>query len=262
MSIQSVIDFLEQIAPLHLQEDYDNAGLIVGNPNHDITAVMVCLDSTEAVIDEAIEKGCNLVVAHHPIIFSGLRSLTGQNYIERTIIKAIKNDIAIYAIHTNLDNVLQNGVNQKIATRLDLQDLKILRPKSSDTPDIGSGIIGTLNQAIETKDFLQLVKTKMQAGCVKYTEILQEKVQKIAICGGSGSFLLEDATRMGADVFITSDYKYHQFFDANGKIMILDIGHYESEYYTIELIKELLSKNFTKFAAHWTNVNTNPVNYL
>lgn len=364
MYIKDVIDYLESWAPKAYQESYDNSGLIVGDKNQAVSGVLVCLDSTEDVVQEAVDKNCNLVVAHHPIIFSGLKSLTGKNYIERTIIKAIKHDIAIYAIHTNLDNVI-DGVNRKIGEKLDLQNLQILRPKTdvlkklitfvpkahletvrnalfsagaghignydacsfssegegtfrggentdpyvgekgkihaevefkleviapnavlsevlnalleshpyeevaydliplnNTYHNIGSGMIGELSKEVSEKDFLSHVKRTMKAGVVRHTEFLQKPIKKVAFCGGSGSFLLEAAKAKKADVFITADYKYHQFFDADNEILIADIGHFESEQFTIELIAHQLTKKFTKFAVHLTEVNTNPVNYF
>ena len=265
MQLTKLIQYLETIAPSHLQEDYDNAGLIVGEKSMDIKGVMVCLDSTEAVIDEAIQKDCNVVVAHHPIIFKGLKQLNGKNYIERTIIKAIKNDIAIYAIHTNLDNVLYHGVNQKIAQKLNLQGCKILSEHpihSTKKTPIGAGIIGSLKTAMTPVAFLKDIKKQMDVSIIRHTDLNIRKIKKIAVCGGSGSFLLQQARAAKADIFITADFKYHEFFDANNDIIIADIGHYESEQYTIELLHELISKKFRKFAAHCTKVNTNPINYF
>lgn len=265
MQLIKLIQFLESIAPPQLQEDYDNAGLVVGDQRMDIEGVMVCLDSTEEVIDEAIANKCNVIVAHHPIIFRGLKKINGKNYIERTIIKAIKNDIAIYAIHTNLDNVLYNGVNQKIAQRLKLKNCKILSEHpthSTKKKPIGAGIIGTLKSPMTAMAFLKYLKKEMHVSVVRHTSITKGKVKNIAICGGSGSFLLSQAIRAKTDVFITADFKYHEFFDANNEIIIADIGHYESEQFTIELLHELISKKFRKFAAHYTKVNTNPINYL
>jgi dinuclear metal center YbgI/SA1388 family protein len=259
--LHELTEYLESIAPSHLQESYDNSGLIVGDPLMEIRGVIVCLDSTEEVVEEAIEKGCNVIVAHHPIVFNGLKRFVGANYIERTVIKAIKNDIAIYSIHTNLDNVKKNGVNGKIAEKLGLKDLKILAPKMPEESDIGAGMVGFLNEAMHKETFLKMVKTTMQADCVKYTKWLKESVSKIAICGGSGSFLLETAMEEKCDVFITSDFKYHQFFDANNKIVILDIGHYETEQFTIDLLVGIITDKFSNFAAHYTKVDTNPVKY-
>jgi dinuclear metal center YbgI/SA1388 family protein len=363
MNISAIIEQLETLAPLSLQESYDNSGLIVGDCNVNINSALLCLDSTEEVIDEAIERNCGLVIAHHPIVFSGIKSLTGKNYIERTILKAIKNDIAIYAIHTNLDNV-KNGVNKKMAEKIGLKNLKILSPKgdklqklvffcpidSSENvkaalfcagggtigeydccsfsvegngtfrpgehtnpyvgkkgelhsekehrielifPDylksnlihalkfnhpyeevafdlynlenkwseVGSGMIGELSEPLEMLDFLDGVKLKLGTECIRHTKALNGKVERVAICGGSGSFLLNSAIAKGADVFITGDYKYHQFFDADGKIVIADVGHFESEQHTPELIREYLQEKLPNFATYLTQVNTNPINY-
>ncbi|MEM7102522.1 MAG: Nif3-like dinuclear metal center hexameric protein [Bacteroidota bacterium] len=267
MKIKDLISHLESIAPPVYQESYDNAGLIVGNPSEMLNGVLLCLDSTEAVIDEAIEKGCNLVIAHHPIVFFGLKRFNGSNYVERTVMKAIKNDIAIYAAHTNLDNVY-NGVNAKISERLGLTNKHILLPKNEPGVDedparvIGSGMIGTLEQPMKEKAFLQLLKDRMQASVVKHTQLLGKPISKVAVCGGAGGFLLKHAIREGAQIFITSDYKYHEFFDADGKIIIADIGHFESEQFTIQLFEELIREKFSTFAVRLTEVNTNPVSYF
>jgi len=261
--IKDVIEYLEIIAPSHYQESYDNAGLLVGNQETEITGILICLDSTEAIIEEAIANNCNLVVAHQPIIFSGLRRLTGRNYVERTVIKAIKNDIAIYAIHTNLDNVYNNGVNGKIAEILGLQETEILVPKKGlDDTKIGAGIIGKLPTELSEKDFMNKVKKDMELVTLKYTHLLNKPIQKVALCGGSGGFLLEDAISNGADVFITSDIKYHEYFDADGRILVLDIGHFESEQYTITLLQEILTKKFSTFASRSTMLCTNPIKFL
>jgi dinuclear metal center YbgI/SA1388 family protein len=262
MKIKQITNFLESYAPLSYQESYDNCGLIVGDAKAEVKGALITLDCTEAVIDEAIATGCNLVIAHHPIIFSGLKKLNGSNYIERTVIKAIKNNIAIYAIHTNLDNVF-NGVNAKIAEKLGLINCKVLALKQEVNLDlVGSGIIGELKTPINTEVFLESLKTKMQTKCIRHTLIVKEKIQRVAVCGGSGSFLLKNAKAAKADVFITSDFKYHEFFDAENKIVIADIGHYESEQFTKDLIYDLLVKNFTKFAVRLSKVNTNPIKYL
>lgn len=254
--------YLEEIAPLHLQASYDNSGLIVGDPNMTITGVTVCLDSTEEVIEEAYKRGDNVVIAHHPIVFTGLKKFNGTTYIERTIIKAIKYDIAIYAIHTNLDHVLQDGVNQQIAKRIGLKTCEILEPMDSATPNIGAGVYGELPEAIDTKAFLHHIKETMQAQCIKHTNIISDTIKRVAICGGSGSFLLPAAKAKACDIFISSDFKYHQFFDANDEIIIADIGHFETEQFTINLLVEIIRKNFSNFAAHFTQVDTNPVHYI
>ncbi len=371
MKIKDLTQFLETIAPPQYQEGYDNAGLIVGDPMAEVTGVLVCLDSIERIVDEAIERGCNLIVAHHPIVFKGLKRFTGKNYVERTVIKAIKNDIAIYAIHTNLDNVLQSGVNAKICERLGLTNCHILAPKrqtlmklttfvpqtqtqevlnalfaagagqigeyencsfrtegvgtfrptgtanptigildkdetvaetrievifdhflekkvipalknahpyeevayylhilENENAEVGSGMIGemslrgTTQEGVSESVFLHFLKEKMIVSCIKHTALLGRKVNKVAVCGGAGGFLLNHAIAAGADIFVTADYKYHEFFDANGKIVIADIGHFESEQFTIDLLNEVLQKQFDKLKVFSTKNNTNPVNYL
>ena len=362
--LANIIDQLEILAPPSLQESYDNSGLITGSRDMSITGALICLDSTESIIDEAIKSGCNLVIAHHPIVFSGIKKLNGKNYVERTIIKAIKNDIAIYAIHTNLDNV-QDGVNKVICERLGLKNTSILVPKSgvlkklvtycpvnqadnlrtalfsagagsignydecsfssngtgtfrgneSSNPavglkgvrhheeesrlevifeshkvndvlkalrsshpyeeiayeiytidnqynKIGSGMIGELESPLGVNDFLSHLKTTMQTGCIRYTSVKKPAIKRIAVCGGSGSFLLDAAIKSGADAFVTADFKYHQFFDAEGKLLIADIGHYESEQFTKELIYNFLNRKFTTFALRLSEINTNPINYF
>jgi len=364
MTIQDVTNYLESIAPLQYQESYDNAGLIVGNYKNDVSGVLVCLDSTEKIVDEAIERKCNLIVAHHPIVFSGLKKITGKNYVERTVIKAIKNDIAIYAIHTNLDNML-NGVNEIIGRKLGLINTQILSLSSNNlrklityvpldyvekvreslfdsgagkignydecsfcsmgegtfragddtnafigekgkrnleteqkleviysidkqrailsslsnshpyevpaydvlelqnsNSGIGAGLIGELENGIDEISFLKSLKITMKTDCVRYTDLQRRQIKKVALCGGSGSFLLKDAIHQKADVFITGDFKYHEFFDAENRIVIADVGHFESEQYTIELLVDKLKEKFTTFAVCFTEVNTNPVNYL
>jgi len=264
MTIQTVISLLEEIAPPNYQESYDNAGLIVGNPLEEVKGVLTCLDSTEAVIDEAIAKGCNMVVAHHPIVFRGLKKINGNNYVERVVLKAIKSDVAIYAIHTNLDNVYYNGVNTRIAAKLGLESTRILAPKISLDKEgtVGSGMIGQLEHAMEEQAFLQFLKERMQVSCIRHTALLNKPISSVAVCGGSGSFLLSKAVQQEADIFITADYKYHEFFDADGQIIIADIGHYESEQFTIELLHEIISKKFSNFAVYCTELITNPIHYL
>jgi len=364
MLIKDIILSLETIAPASLQEDYDNAGLLTGSTNMVCTGALISLDCTEAIVQEAIDKNCNLIVAHHPIVFKGLKKINGNNYVERTIIKAIKNDIAIYAIHTNLDNVL-DGVNGKIAEMLGLQNVRILSPKKgllkklvvfssqynaqkltealfaagagnignysecsfstdgkgtfipgeNSNPEtgsigkretlnevkieviypewleqkilhamkdnhpyeevahdvynlnnayqnIGSGIIGELAIPMDENNFLLKVASVFKVKAIKHTNLLGKKCKKVAVCGGAGSFLIENAKGAGADIYITSDIKYHEFFDADGKILLADIGHYESEQFTIELLFEILSNKFPNFALLKTGVNTNPVQYF
>jgi dinuclear metal center YbgI/SA1388 family protein len=364
MKIIEVSTYLESLAPRPYQESYDNAGLLTGSYDQEVTGILTTLDCTEDVVDEAIERKCNLIVAHHPIIFKGLKKITGSNYIERTILKAIKNDVAIYAIHTNLDNVLI-GVNRKIADKIGLTNLKILAPTTdnlsklvtfvpetnkgdvlnvlheagagqignykncsfqvegtgaflptdnanphigsqnelemvkevrmevifpthlhtnivqnlrmahpyeevayyvtsltNENQEVGSGMIGELDEPIEPMEFLNRLKVRMELNTIRYTRLSTKPVKKIAICGGSGSFLLSKAIQKGADVFITADFKYHEFFDADGRITIVDVGHYESEIFTKELLQEILTKKFPTFAVNFSRIVTNPVRYL
>ncbi|WP_235298079.1 Nif3-like dinuclear metal center hexameric protein [Portibacter marinus] len=260
--IKEITDFLEEIAPLHYQESYDNAGLIFGDQNAEVTGVLISLDLTEEVLEEAIEINCNLVISHHPIIFRGIKKFTGY-YVDRVVAKAIKNDIAIYAIHTNLDNVLDNGVNGKIAEKIGLEDLEVLNANLnlSDDGRVGSGVLGRLAKPLAYHSFMDHLKKSMELQVIKHTELLDGEVKRVAICGGSGSFLLNAAIGADADVFITADFKYHEYFDADRKIVIMDIGHYESERFTINLLHDLLNEKFRKFAPRCTKVNTNPVKF-
>jgi len=362
--IKDIVQYLGEVAPPSYQESYDNAQLITGNPGDEVRGVLVSLDCIETIVDEAISKNCNLIVAHHPIVFKGLKSLTGKDYVERTIIKAIKNDIAIFAIHTNLDNV-HIGVNKKIGDKIGIASPKILAPKKqllskivtfiptenrekvlsamynagageigeyshcsftvtgtgtfkpseaanphigeknklecatedrvelmfpsylegavvsalkqshpyeevayyisqleNSNQEVGSGMIGTLNKPMEPIEFLQTLKEKMSLNCIRHTQLIDRKIKTVAWCGGAGSFLLKKAMAKKADVFITADFKYHEFFDAEGKIIIADIGHYESEVYTKELLHDILSKKFTTFATNLSETVTNPISYL
>lgn len=260
MKINDILNALETVAPPYLQETYDNAGLIVGNPEALVKGVLFCLDSTEAIVREAVAKGCNLVVAHHPIVFRGLKRLNGGTYIERTIIEAIRQDVAIYAIHTNLDNVYRQGVNSKIAEKIGLLDTRILAPRPTDF-EIGAGLFGQLPEAMSEENFLQHLKKTLQTTCVRHTALRGKPVRKVAVCGGAGSFLLPDAIRAKADAFVSSDFKYHEFFDAEGKLVLADVGHFESEQFTIELLRDIVQEKFPTFALHLTEINTNPVFY-
>jgi dinuclear metal center YbgI/SA1388 family protein len=364
MKVSEITHYLESLAPLSSQESYDNCGLLVGNMNAEVTAALISLDCTEEVVADAVAKGCNMIIAHHPIIFKGLKSLTGATYIERTILACIKNEIALYAIHTNLDNY-SKGVNYEIGQRIGLKNLRVLQPKRNvlaklvvftptscsvrvreaaflagagaignysechfessgsvtfkpnehATPfdgengvrsnveevkleflmsshiahtvlsavkqahdyeeiayDIipllnehqseGSGMIGELEFELDELTFLKHLKTTFHCGTIRHTNLVNKKIKTVAFCGGSGSFLLSSAMRQKADVFITGDLKYHEFFDAEKQILIADIGHYESEQFTSNLIADILKKKFTTFAVHLTGINTNPINYF
>ena len=277
LRIHEIVSAFEAVAPLALQESYDNSGLIVGDRDAEVTRALLCLDCTEAVVEEAIVKGCDIIIAHHPIVFGGLKRFTGGDYVQRTVIKAIQNNIAIYACHTNLDNVLRRGVNERIAQQLGFDVERVLRPIAADFGSFassggvvdsevfrtaGAGILCNLQKPMNVLEFLQHVKERMGAEVVKYTKCDIEVVGKVAICGGAGSFLIGDALRAGADAFITSDVKYHEFFDAQGKMLLCDIGHYESEKYTIDLFSNILSAKFPKFATIFAGTITNPIDYL
>lgn len=364
MQIREITNYLESLAPISSQESYDNSGLIVGDPTMEVSNVLLSLDCVEATVEEAIEKGCELIIAHHPIVFRGLKKLNGKNYIERTVLKAIKNDIAIYAIHTNLDNY-RFGVNHEIGRRIGLKNVRVLEPKQevlskvicyvpqehansvsqamfdagagkigdydecgfqtkgegsfrpndaakpftgvsgerSQVAEVkfetvcsnhalgkvitamvsahpyeevayevfpmtnvnayeGSGMVGELEEAWDTETFLKHIKETFHCGVIRHTALVSKTIQKVAYCGGAGSFLLGAARRSGADIFITGDYKYHEFFDAEDQIIIADIGHYESEQFTSHRIAEILTEKFATFAVHLTAVNTNPLNYF
>jgi dinuclear metal center YbgI/SA1388 family protein len=364
MLVKNLCVFLEESFPLVLQESYDNCGLLVGNDQTVINGVLIALDVTESVVDEAIKKNINVIISHHPVIFKGIKNLSNPNLTNRIIIKCIQHNISLYAIHTNLDNHHQ-GVNAKIAEKLNLKNTRVLAPmrgtllklivympihalpildkaifengggrignysachfrnlgigtfmpndKANPTigkayireeveeyrveylvlshhkeavaaamisahpyeevahewypiqnvnEEFGAGMIGTLEYEIPVEEFLHLIKTKFNCGCIKYTKPHKPYIKKVAICGGSGSFLMNDALRQQADIFISSDFKYHDFFDAEGKLIVADIGHFESEQFTSELIAEKLKEKFSTFAIQLTEINTNPINYL
>ncbi len=364
MLVKDITTFLEQIAPKSYQESYDNCGLLIGSYDTEVTGIITTLDVTEAVLDEAIKHGANLIVAHHPLIFGGLKRINGDHWVEKCVIKAIKHDLAIYAIHTNLDSV-SNGVNGKIADVLGLTKRSILSPKKdilvklttfvplSDrdsvlkalfdagagaignydecsfqlegigtfkpvaganptigeldkketveetrievvlpnhlqdhiiatltkahsyeevayylTPlfnlnqEVGSGLVGSLPSPIKTIDFLTSLKKKMKTDVVRHTEIINDTISKVAVCGGSGRFLLNNAIASGADIFITADFKYHDFFEADNRILVADIGHYESEQFTKDLLFDILKENFANIALRLSEVHTNPIKYL
>ena len=260
LKLKEVVAKLEEWAPLKYQESYDNSGLLIGDSEMLLSSALICLDCTEEIVDEAIAAGANLIIAHHPLIFSGLKKLTGENYVERTVVKAVKNDIAVYAIHTNLDNV-SSGVNAKITELMGLQNVQILSLKRG-MDNVGSGMIGELPHETELLTFMKQLKSTFGIEMLRHTAILKDKVKTIAVCGGSGSFLLPQAIEQGADVFVSSDFKYHQFFDSENQIVIVDIGHYEAEKFTKELIYDFLREKFPTFVLRLSNIKTNPVNYL
>jgi len=265
MQIGQITQALEHWAPLSFQEDYDNCGLLVGNPLSECTGVLCSLDCTEAVLDEAIEKGCNLIVSHHPIIFKGIKQFDESHYVARTVLIAIQKNIAIYAIHTNLDNLL-DGVNKTLADRLLLENRQILTPKpglkDQNGKEIGSGLIGTLPLETEASEFLKWIKEKLNLSVIKHTKFLGKPLKTIALCGGAGSFLINDAKAQKADCYITSDLKYHDYFEADDQLLLLDIGHWESEQWVSELIIAYLTAKFPTFAVLQSLVCTQPITYF
>jgi len=259
MTIKDVTNYLEEIAPLQHAEDFDNVGLLIGNYDTKVKGILVTLDTLEDTVDEAIASNCNLIVSFHPIIFSGLKKINGNSYVERVVLKAIRNDIAIYATHTALDNS-KVGVSAKMCEVLSLQNSKILIPKNEE--QIGMGMIGELSEAMEEEDFLNYVKMTFNTGCVRYSEKLSKPIKKVAVLGGSGSFAISNAIDEKADAYISADFKYHDFFSAEGKILLADVGHYESEQFTKNLLVEYLTKKFTSFAVILSEKSTNPIYYL
>ena len=277
MKIKEIIDALEIFAPLPLQDGFDNAGMQVGLTDVKATGALLCLDVTEDVVEEAINQGINLIISHHPLMFKGYKSITGKDYTERCIMNAIKNEITIYSMHTNLDNA-PNGVNYKIAEKIGLKNVKVLDPKeymqqesSNNTEEnnkpsewlmAGSGAIGELEEPMTETEFLKHVKKTFEAGCVKHTKLTGRLISKVAICGGAGAFLMEKAVKEHADAFVTGEIKYHDYFYYEDKILATEIGHYESEQYTKDIIQDFLNRKFPSLRTEQTKINTNPIKYL
>ena len=256
-----MLSALEQFAPLPLQESWDNAGLQVGLTEAEVSGALLCLDVNEMIVDEAIRKGCNLIVSHHPLLFRGLKQVSGQDYVQRCVMKAVKNDIVIASMHTNMDNAM-NGVNWKIAERLGLMDCRFFAPKQVNGIEVGSGVVGTLSQPMSAKDFILEVKKLFGVECAQCNELLQRPVKHVAICGGAGDFLLDDAVLAGADAFITGEMHYHVYFDHEQKIQICVIGHYQSEQYTTEIFRDIINKECPGLRTDIAETNTNPIVYI
>ena len=261
MTVKDILNCITEIAPLHWQESYDNAGLQVGNLNAEAHKALICLDITEAIVDEAIAKKCDLIVSHHPLIFRGLKHLTPETYIERAVMKAVKHDIAMISMHTNLDNSYL-GVSRVLADRLGLKNLNLLQPSESEPEVCGAGMIGEFDTAMEEKDFLQLVAETIGSPCLRHSVLTGRKVKKVALCGGSGSPFMPDALRQKVDAYLTADIKYHDFFVPEGNVLLVDGGHFETEQFTKELICELIRKKFPTFAAEIAETRTNAVYYF
>ncbi len=261
MKIKQVLSALEQFAPLPLQESWDNAGLQVGLTEAEVSGALLCLDVNEAIVDEAVRKNCNLIVSHHPLLFRGLKQISGQNDVQRCVIKALKHDIAVVSMHTNMDNAL-NGVNWKIAEKLGLKECRFFAQKQVEGVTAGSGVVGELSQAMDAQDFVQLVKRQFRVACAQCNELLKRPVKRVAICGGAGDFLLVDAVREQADAFITGEMHYHVFFDHEQQLQICVIGHYQSEQFTVEIFRDILQRECPEVRAEIAETNTNPIVYL
>ena len=267
MKIKDIIGALEEFAPLALQDGYDNAGLQIGlAEDAEATGVLLSLDVTEDVVNEAVLRGCNLIVSHHPLLFHPVRSFTGRTHVERAILKAIKHDIAIYAAHTNLD-VADGGVNFKMAEKLGLQNVELLSPKGNYTVGkeertAGDGVIATLPAAVARKEFMENVKEVFHLKSLRVNNAKPKTIERVALCGGSGASLIPQAIEKGADVFITGEIGYHHFFGFEKDILLLEIGHYESEQYTIELLRDILSKAAPSLHLCKAETNINPIIYL
>ena len=264
MKIREIIGALEQFAPLSLQDSYDNAGLQIGlTGDADASGALLCLDITEDVIDEAVARRCNLIVAHHPLLFRPPKHIVGEDYVQRCIIKAIKSDVAVYAAHTNLDNA-PGGVSWRMARKLGLQQVQTLKPCAhSETPEAntGAGVIGVLPQSLALDGFIAKVKETFHADSVRFNNWRGKQVQRVALCGGAGAFLMEDAVRCGADAFITGEIGYHRFFGYENDILLMEIGHFESERFTLELLRDIIAAQAPDLPVIETNIRTNPIHY-
>lgn len=260
MKIKEVLSALERFAPLPLQEGWDNAGLQIGLTEAEVSGALLCLDVNEAIVDEAIEKECNLIVSHHPLLFKGLKTISDGDYVQRTVMKAILNRIAIVSMHTNMDNA-KGGVNYKIAEHLGLHDVEFFAEKSGNV-EAGSGVVGLLPEPMPATAFIKLVKERFGVKCAQCNELLLRPVNKVAICGGSGDFLLGDAIAQGADAFITGEMHYHVYFGQEQKIQICVIGHYESEQFTSEIFKSIIEDECPGLPVMIAKTSTNPIIYL
>lgn len=263
MIVSQITDAIEAYAPLRLQEDYDNAGLLIGNPAMECTGVLLTVDVTPRTVAEAAAAGCNLIVAHHPLIFRGIKRLTGSTSGQKAIIDAIRGGIAVYAAHTNLDNA-PAGVSSQMAGMLNLTDVQPLDPLTDRSAlNAGCGAVGTITPSVSAKDFIERVKRAFGspvARCTRFAE--QAAVTKAALCGGSGSFLIPRAIEAGAEIFVTSDIKYHDFVDYADRIILVDIGHHESENCSKNIFYHIITENFPNFAVRYSQSDTNPINYL
>lgn len=262
MKIKKVVNALEQFAPLPLQEDYDNAGLQVGLTEAEVSGALLCLDVTEDVVGEALRRGCNLIVAHHPLIFRKLAHVTDASYVERTVMKALKNDVVIVAMHTNMDNAF-GGVNHKMAEKMGLHNVRFLsEPRMVNGVEGASGVVGELSEPLTAEAFIGMLKKRFGVVTVQANELLRRPVSRVALCGGAGSFLLPDAIRAGADAFVTGEMHYHEFFGHEQEVQIAVIGHYESEQYTSEVFRDIIERECPGVACFIAETVTNPIRYV
>lgn len=252
---------LERFAPLPLQEGWDNAGLQVGLTEAEVSGALLCLDVNERIIDEAVAKGLNLVVSHHPLLFRGLKIIGDGDYVQRTVMKAIRNGITVVSMHTNMDNA-RGGVNYKIAEKMGLTDVRFMAPKTVGGVETGSGVVGELPEEMAADDFVLMVKRVFGVECAMCNELLRRKIRRVAICGGAGDFLLDDAVRAGADAFITGEMHYHVYFGREQQLQICVIGHYQSEQYTSEVFREVIEEACPELPLHIAETCTNPIYYL
>jgi dinuclear metal center YbgI/SA1388 family protein len=263
ITVQDISLLMESFAPLAYQESYDNAGLLWGDPQWQVNGVLICLDVTEPVIEEAIQYGCNLIISHHPLIFRPIKKIISHGHVENCLVKAIQQHIALYACHTNADAVLE-GVNAKIAQQLGMKNTAILSPCSSEAKEKmhGMGLVGDLSTAMDELDFLSLVKQQFGCACLRYSTRKGLTIKRIAVCGGAGSSLLHEAAQAGAQAFVTGEASFHEFFTEGLPLMLIDAGHFETEQFTKELFYDLISKKFPTFAVRISKAERNPVNYF
>lgn len=260
MKIREVVDALERFAPLPLQEGWDNAGLQVGLTEAEVSGALLCLDVTEEVVDEALSLGCNLIVSHHPLIFRALKQISDATDVQRIVTKAIRNDVAVVSMHTNMDNA-RGGVNFKIAEKLGLSDVRFIGDDAG-IAEKGSGVIGEFSHPIQAGDFIKMLKERFSVECVQCNQLLRRGIKRVAICGGSGSFMLGDAVKAGADAFVTGEMHYHEFFAREQQIQIAVIGHYQSEQFTNEIFNSIIKDACPQVRTFLTRTNTNPIIYL
>ena len=261
MKIKEVLSALERFAPLPLQESWDNAGLQVGLTETEVSGALLCLDVTVKIVDEAMRKGCNLIVSHHPLLFRGLKTISDLTDVQRTVVKAIENRITVISMHTNMDNA-RGGVNYRIAQKLGLQDVRFMAQKTVEGIEAGSGVTGELAEPMASDDFVLVVKKAFGVECAMCNELLRRPVRKVAVCGGAGDFLLDEALRSGADAFITGEMHYHQYFGYEQQIQICVIGHYQSEQFTGEIFREIIAEACPNVKTFIAETNTNPILYL